>query len=156
MSMIRLLPAILLSLALITQPGVSQEEKKPAPNEKEKAKEKPQTAQSKLMAEKLKQAQLLLDGLATNDFKKIGKSADELMLISKTAEFLAYNTREYQIHTNAFRRSLETISKKAEEKNLDGATLAYMDMTLNCVRCHQHTREVRNAIFVPTPRLPVE
>lgn len=101
--------------------------------------------QSQLMKEKLRQAQLLLDGMATNDFDKILKSSRELMLISKTAEFTAVKTREYELHTNEFRRALQNITKRAEAKNLDGVTLAYVDMTMSCVRCHEHTREIRNA-----------
>jgi cytochrome c556 len=101
--------------------------------------------QSQLMKEKLRQAQLLLDGMATNDFDKILKSSRELMLISKTAEFTAVKTREYELHTNEFRRALQNITKRAEEKNLDGVTLAYVDMTMSCIRCHEHTREIRNA-----------
>lgn len=106
----------------------------------------PKAAQAKLMADKLKAAQKLLDGLATNDFDKIGKSAEDLMIISKAAEFTAGNkTPQYEVHTNGFRRALETIAQKAKDKNLDGATLGYVDMTLTCVKCHQHTREVRDA-----------
>ena len=34
----------------------------------------------------------------------------------------------------------ETLAAKAKDKNLDGATLAYLDMTLSCVACHNHFR----------------
>lgn len=127
------------ALVLAIGPAVSADGEKPADDTR---------PQSKLMKEKLRQAQLLLDGLATNDFAKIEKSAKELMIISKTAEFTAVKTREYEIHTNEFRRALETITKRAQAKNLDGATLAYVDMTMSCVRCHEHTREIRNASVV--------
>jgi hypothetical protein len=98
------------------------------------------------MAEKLKQAQLLLDGLATSDFAKINKSTDELLIISKAAEFHARKTRQYELHTLSFRRALEEIAQKSKEKNLDGATLGYVDMTLTCVRCHKYTREEGDAL----------
>ena len=103
----------------------------------------PKSPQGKLMAEKLRQAQLLLDGLATGDFARITKSADELLIISKAAEFHARKTRQYELHTLSFRRSLEEIAQKSKEKNLDGATLGYVDMTLACVRCHQSYRETK-------------
>ena len=122
--------------------------KKPA------GKEEPKTIQTKLMEAKLKAAQKLLDGLATNDFDKITKSTDELLIISKTAEFLAVKTPRYEMYTNSFRQSLGEIAKKAKDKNLDGATLGYVDLTLTCVRCHQHTREERNA-SLPIPGRPV-
>jgi len=98
----------------------------------------------KLMIEKLKRAQTLLEGLASNDFDKIGDSAQELIRISKAAEFAAHKTPMYEVHTNNFRRAAETIVQKAKDKNLDGATLAYVDMTVTCVRCHQHCREIRD------------
>jgi hypothetical protein len=148
----RLVPAIALAVVLAAGHAPSQDGKKDPPPAK--AKQDPRSPQAKLMAEKLKHAQLLLDGLATNDFAKITKAADELLVISKAAEFTAARkTREYQLHTNNFRRALEEIAKKAKEKNLEGATLGYVDMTLTCVRCHQHTRESGNALL-PTPPRP--
>ena len=112
----------------------------------------PKSPQGKLMAEKLRQAQLLLDGLATADFAKISKSADELLIISKAAEFHARKTRQYELHTLAFRRSLEEIVQKSKDKNLDGATLGYVDMTLTCIRCHKYTREEADALGpIPLP-----
>ena len=102
-----------------------------------------------LMAEKLKNAQALLEGLALNDFDKIQSGAEELMRISKAAEFAAHKTPAYEVHTNNFRRAAETIIQKAKAKNIDGATLAYVDMTVTCVRCHQHCREVRDTSLLP-------
>ena len=34
--------------------------------------------------------------------------------------------------------------QKAKAKNIDGVTLAYVDMTFTCVKCHQNTREERD------------
>lgn len=102
-----------------------------------------------LMADKLKNSQSLLEGLATNDFEKIQSSAEELMRISKAAEWAVYKTPAYEVHTNNFRRAAETIIQKAKAKNIDGATLAYVDMTVTCVRCHEHCREVRNTSLTP-------
>ena len=35
----------------------------------------------------------------------------------------------------------ELVIEKAKAKSIDGATLAYVEMTVTCVRCHQYTRE---------------
>ncbi len=102
-----------------------------------------------LMVDKLKNSQALLEGLAMNDFDKIQSSGEELMRLSKAAEWTVFKTAEYEVQTNSFRRAAETVIQKAKAKNIDGATLAYLDMTLSCVRCHQHCREVRNTNFVP-------
>lgn len=112
-----------------------------------------QTAGSALMKKKLDHAKKLLEGLTTNDFEMIEKNAGDLMLISQKAEFAAQKTREYELQTNDFRRALETVIKKAKDKNLDGATLGYVDMTLACVRCHQNTRETKIGLLpLPDPR----
>jgi hypothetical protein len=98
---------------------------------------------SDLMLAKLKHAQTVLEGVALNDFEKIRKNADELILISKAAEWRAVRSPQYELHSNEFRRAAEALVDKAKEKNLDGASLAYVEMTLCCVKCHKYVREVR-------------
>ena len=99
----------------------------------------------KLMAAKLKHSQTLLGGIAVGDFKKITASAEELLELTKTEEWLMYKTPRYQTHSNEFKRAAETLVRKAKDKNIDGTTLAFFDMTMSCVRCHQHVREIRDA-----------
>lgn len=106
---------------------------------------------NQLMIDKLQNAQKLLEGIALGKFDKIEKHANELVRISKTAEWLnAHKAPRYEVFSNEFQRSAEEIAKKAKEKNMDGVTLAYFDLTKSCVRCHQHIRDVRDA------RLPYE
>jgi hypothetical protein len=99
----------------------------------------------KLMIDKLKNAQLLLEGLALNDFDKVKKSAQELMIISKAVEWQVMKTPRYQLYSDAFRESVEKVIQKAKAKDIDGVALGYVDMTLTCVKCHQYVREVRDA-----------
>jgi hypothetical protein len=98
-----------------------------------------------LMAAKLTNAQKLLEGIALGKYDKIEKHASELLAISKTAEWLADKNPRYQQFSNEFQRASEKIMKKAKEKNIDGVTLAYFDLTMSCVRCHEYVREVRDA-----------
>jgi hypothetical protein len=98
-----------------------------------------------LMTNKLQTSQRLLEAIALSDFTKIAAQADELSQLANQAEWLAYKTPKYEVHSNEFRRAAETISRKARDKNIDGVTLAYMDLTMSCVRCHQYVREVRDA-----------
>ena len=104
----------------------------------------------RLMVDKLRNAQTLLEGLATRNFSKITRSGEELIQLSKTAEWFVLRTPQYEVHSNEFRRAAEAIVKKSKQKNIDGVALAYVDMTLTCVRCHDYVREVREA------RLPVK
>lgn len=98
-----------------------------------------------LMKKKLEQSQKILEGIALSDFDKISAGAGELIQISKAAEWRVLKTPQYEVHGNEFRKAAEAIIQNAKAKNLDGATLAYVDMTLNCVKCHKHVREVRMA-----------
>jgi hypothetical protein len=98
-----------------------------------------------LMRKKLTHSQKVLEGIVLNDYDKIADNAQELILVSKAAEWRVLKTPQYEMHSNEFRRSAENVVQAAKNKNLDGATLAYMEMTMVCVRCHKHVREVRQA-----------
>lgn len=104
----------------------------------------------KLMTEKLDSSKSLLEGIALADYKKISSSAGRLIELSRMDQWLVYKTPRYELHSNEFRRAAENIVQKATEKNIDGVTLAYFDLTMSCVRCHQHVREVRDA-RIPVP-----
>jgi hypothetical protein len=106
----------------------------------------------RLMANKLQASQKLLEAIALSDFTKVTEHADQLLQIANQAEWVAFKTPRYELHSNEFRRAAETIARKAKDKNIDGVTLAYMDLTMSCVRCHQHVREVRDAALpLPPP-----
>jgi cytochrome c556 len=102
-----------------------------------------------LMQRKLKESQKALEGIALNDYNKISASADELIDISKTAEWKVLKDPQYEVFSNEFRRRVDQMRTAAKEKNLDGATLAYMEVTMSCVRCHKHVREVRRTQLDP-------
>jgi cytochrome c556 len=98
-----------------------------------------------LMHSKVKNSQALLEGLALADYGRIRRSAEELIRLSNTAEWVIIKTPQYDLHSNEFRRAAEVIVAKAKAKNLDGVALAYGDLTRSCVRCHEYVREVREA-----------
>ncbi len=102
---------------------------------------------SALMRKKLEHSQKVLEGITTQDFKMIASNAEELVEISKEAEWKVIKTPRYETHSNDFRREAEDLIKAAKEKNVDAAALAYMDLTLTCVKCHKHVREERMTSF---------
>jgi hypothetical protein len=99
---------------------------------------------SKLMAQKLKSAQAILEGIALADFKKISKNAEELVQLTKKEEWHMIKQPRYEMFSNEFRRANENLIQKAADKNIDAAALAYMELTLTCVRCHQYVRDLRD------------
>lgn len=96
-----------------------------------------------LMRRKVTESQKVLEGLATGDFEKITSGAEELISISKLAEWKVLKDPQYDLFSNEFRRRADQVAQAGREKNLDAATLGYVEMTMTCVRCHKHVREVR-------------
>jgi hypothetical protein len=149
--------ALAVSMAAETAPGRSGAPGKPTdvPPKGDKKDDRPRPrlpAGHELMRAKLKHAQAVLEGLALGDFRMIAAAADELVKVSQAAEFLnAYKSREYEVQINIFRRAAETVSKRAKDKNLDGVTLAYVDMTMTCLKCHQYTRDPKADARLPVP-----
>jgi hypothetical protein len=98
---------------------------------------------SELMRKKLEHSQKILEGIAVNDSKVIAQKADDLIDLSKQVEWRVFKTPQYEIHSNEFRRNAESLVKAGKDKNVDAAALAYVEMTLTCVRCHKYVREER-------------
>ena len=123
-----------------------EEHKKEEPKRKKDPMPKLPTGHE-LMKAKLKASHVILEGLALKDFEKIDEAGKELVKITNAAEFLnAYKSRSYELQMLTLRREASNMSKMAQDKNIDGATLAYMGITMTCVRCHQVTRDEPEAV----------
>jgi hypothetical protein len=123
-------------LALTVTHGFGQPPKKDAVDTP------PLPSEAQVMQAKLRHAQALMAALALEDYAKLEEHATALVRITRATEFLrAYKTEEYEFQTRAFQKSAEAIAEKARAKNLDGATLAYIDMNISCVGCHNHFRK---------------
>jgi len=106
-------------------------------------KEKPAPKKLLVMERKLLFAQKVLEGLALEDFNKIGTSAEGLIECVKEATWRINDTDRYTLYSNDFLRRAEDLKKAAKDKNINAAALAYVDMTLTCVKCHQYLRDTR-------------
>ena len=96
-----------------------------------------------MMQKKLKSAHGVLDGVALGDFKKVASGGEELIRLAKSETWQLIRSPLYEKHSADFIQASEKLVKKAKEKNMDGTALAYVEMTLSCVRCHQYVREHR-------------
>lgn len=94
---------------------------------------------------KLAHSQEVLEGIVLEDFAKIKKNSQAISLLCEDELWQVLQTPDYLAHSERFRRSADAITKAAGEKNLDGVTLAYVAMTMQCVECHKYVREVRTA-----------
>jgi hypothetical protein len=101
------------------------------------------------MQAKLVYSKYILEGIVTEDFDQVASNAKKLHLLSQSADWSLRQTKEYQEHTREFSRQAAAIEKAATAKNLDGATLAYFQMTLSCVSCHRDLRGADQASVGP-------
>ena len=93
------------------------------------------------MRAKLAHSQDVLEGLATADFDLIERVAQELSLASLDSSWQVLQTDDYVRQSAEFRRPCDSLRAAAQQKNLDGATVAWMDVTLKCVQCHKYVRD---------------
>jgi cytochrome c556 len=98
---------------------------------------------AEVMRRKLDHSQQVLRGLATQDFALIATNAQRLVRLSQSGGWLVRQTPEYELFTMEFRRSAEELVRAASAKNIDGATVAYTQMTFSCVSCHKYMRQGR-------------
>ena len=95
------------------------------------------------MRAKLGHSQTVLEGLAVEDYDLIGKGAQELSLASEDASWQVLQTEDYARQSAEFRRSCDALRAAAKQRNLDGAALAWMEVTMKCVQCHKYVRDER-------------
>lgn len=100
---------------------------------------------SAFMRLKLGHAQNVLEGLATEDFEQIAKGAQKLSLQARDEAWMVFQTEDYLRQSAEFQRIADALLDAAHEENLDGAALAYVQLTMSCINCHKYTRDVRMA-----------
>jgi cytochrome c556 len=100
---------------------------------------------SALMRRKLEESKKVLEGLTREDYALVKEGADSLKRLSEAAEWQPStipNVEQYVAYTKDFQRLCDELGQNAKARNLDGATLAYVQLTLNCVSCHKYVRVV--------------
>ncbi len=104
-----------------------------------------------LMQMKLEKSKDILEGLALEEFDKIGKNARSLKLLSMESGWNVIQTEEYAIQSRDFRRTCDLIADAAREKDMSRAALGYVAMTVRCVECHAYMRKHKMQVAPPDP-----
>lgn len=95
------------------------------------------------MKKKLEYSQNILSGLATEDFKAIRANATAMKALDVLEKYVHPRTNEYRTQLQTFQFANDELIRNAREKNVDGAALAYVQLTLSCVNCHKVLRSAR-------------
>jgi hypothetical protein len=129
--------------AALAQPQVGGQAPPAGSGVEVRQQQQPPTSNQLLMRDKVSYANKALEGLAVEDFEKIGESARYLGMISRAASWHALPTSEYVRFSKNFQEQAADMERHAKEKNLDAASLDYMRITLTCVQCHKYLRDTR-------------
>lgn len=108
---------------------------------KKKESNRKKLAVKSFMYGKLDATKQLMEGLVTEDYELILRGTDKLRVMSMRTEWNVVKGPVYEQHSHSFRRSAERIAKAAKNRNVDGATLEYLSLTMKCINCHKYTRE---------------
>lgn len=100
-----------------------------------------QVAKAAFMRLKLEPAKNVLEGIALADFEMILKNAGKIRSLMLDEGWMVVQTEDYRRQSDEFRKVVEQLRESASQKNIDGATLAYVQMTIRCVQCHQSLRK---------------
>ncbi len=104
------------------------------------AQNKKSRATKEFMRDKLELAQGILEGLSVENYDLIISRSQKLSAMSQQADWKVFENPDYEQQSIAFRRNVDALTKAAKNKNLDGATLAYVRVTMSCVECHKYVR----------------
>jgi hypothetical protein len=108
---------------------------------KDKSDSLPIPPENEAMKEKRVRAHAVLDALTAGDPDTLRRNAEVLVAIADMRVFVsAYKTDEYRYQAQVFKHAADDLLAAAKAKNMDGAALAYSDMTRTCVKCHGHFR----------------
>ena len=97
----------------------------------------------KIMRQKLPYAQAILEGVTTEDYKKITDSTVPLLELTHRAEWNAIDRYEYVAFSLGFRQAVNELADAARRQSADGVAYSYMRMTMACVSCHRALRDVK-------------
>ena len=92
------------------------------------------------MAAKLKFATIILEGLTNDDLDRVLDGARAMNGLNELEAFVRRRNPAYTAQLNVFRTSTDGVVAAAESKNLDGAALAFTQLTVSCVNCHKTLR----------------
>lgn len=95
------------------------------------------------MKSKLAFSRNVLEGLTDADFDKITKNAIALNVATNFDVMFRPKDPEFKQQVLLFVAANNEIIRQAKLKNLYGATLAYNQLVVSCVHCHQMLRDAR-------------
>ncbi|MDA8743769.1 hypothetical protein N9N28_03945 [Rubripirellula amarantea] len=136
----RLFAFLSLLILSIGAPTLAQETAPPS-NDADVAKEASEQLDDVWMQKKLDYSTAILKGLSLGDFELIEANARQMRLLNRIEGFVRSRNPDYRTHVHAFERASDEVIRQAKKQSIDGVIVAYHQLTVSCVRCHQTLRE---------------
>jgi hypothetical protein len=94
------------------------------------------------MDKKLEYSKKVLEALTSGRYEDIETNAEQMRLLGKIEGFVRRRSPSYSSHLRSFDLATQELTRQSRAKNVEGATLAFHQLTTSCVACHQSLREV--------------
>lgn len=132
------------SLSIHAQDSTSPESTKASATSDEKSDDA-----SYWMKKKLELSQNVLAGLTKSDFEVISENAEKMRNLNRFESFVRRRTPAYRTQLRLFQHANAELVRTAEAKNIEGATLAFTQLTTSCVNCHKQLRDLGEESSTP-------
>lgn len=93
-----------------------------------------------LMQRKVTLAAEILRGLSLADFDAISSNARQMSQLGVLEKWFRASEPDYKMQLDVFQQANKDLMRFAGAKNLDGASVAYIQLSLSCVNCHKQLR----------------
>src|SRR5690606_22941614 len=95
------------------------------------------------MQAKLDHSKDILEGITTANFDQVAQGARALRTLTENELWRVSPNITYVRYTEEFVRLTDALEADGRAENIDGATLNYVNLTINCVNCHKFVRDQR-------------
>ncbi|MEI7698775.1 MAG: hypothetical protein WCK86_03195 [Planctomycetia bacterium] len=127
-------------------------DKPPAsPPERPEKNEDPKHILSKFMRQKLQASSQILEGLCTEDLEMVSEGSAVLLQMSNEERWRVSNDIMYRRYSQEFATAVEELQKESKDQDMDGTSLAWVNVTMKCLKCHEW---VRNTVLAQPKRQP--
>ncbi len=95
------------------------------------------------MQKKLGYSQKILAGLTKADFDAIKRNAGNMNFLGYLEKSALSGIPGYKQQVTSFEVANNELIRQAQDRNLEGTTLAFTQLTLSCVQCHKLIRDAK-------------
>ena len=93
------------------------------------------------MAQKIELSKKILESLTKEDFNALEADAKQLRTLGRIEGFVRRQDTTYSRYQQQFDSALLDVANQARNHNVEGATLAFNQLTTSCVVCHKRLRQ---------------